>query len=315
LHCYLNKCWTSWNDWQEQTVPVGAGPHSLTWTYYNYKGWTWVGDYEGAYLDNVTVLARPTVTAVSPASGPVAGGSRVRLTGTGFTGATAVRFGTTPGTGLTVNSDTSINVTAPAHISGTVYVTVTTPGGTSTTPQVSRFLYAIRPGVTAVSPTGGPTTGHTRVTLTGTGFTGATAVRFGTTAGTSMVVNSSTRITVSSPAHTSGTVYVTVITPGGTSTTPQVSRFLYAVRPGVTAVSPTSGPAAGGTRVTLTGSGFTGATAVRFGTTAGTGLTVNSATSISVTSPAHAAGIVDVRVTTAGGTSSIVAGDRFTYTA
>ncbi|WP_310305549.1 IPT/TIG domain-containing protein, partial [Sphingomonas sp. BE270] len=49
--------------------------------------------------------------------------------------------------------------------------------------------------------------------------------------------------------------------------------------PTVTAVSPTSGPAAGGTAVTITGTGFTGATAVKFGATSATGITVVSATS------------------------------------
>jgi PKD repeat protein len=264
-------------------------------------------------VDYITVSARPTVTSVSPAAGPMAGGSWVTLTGTGFTGATAVRFGTTAGTGLSVNSDTSITVTAPAHTSGTVYVTVTTPGGTSATPQVSRFTYAVPPGVTSVSPAGGPMAGGTRVTLTGTGFTGATAVRFGTAAGTGLSVNSATNITVTAPAHASGTVYVTVTTPGGTSATPQVSRFTYAVPPGVTAVSPASDPVAGGARVTLTGTGFTGATAVRFGTTAGTGLSVNSSTRITVTAPAHTAGTIYVTVTTPGGTSANTSGSRFAY--
>ncbi|MDP3377013.1 MAG: IPT/TIG domain-containing protein, partial [Brevundimonas sp.] len=84
--------------------------------------------------------------------------------------------------------------------------------------------------------------------------------------------------------------------------------------PTVTALSPTSGSAAGGTIVTLTGTGFTGATAVSFGATAASAFTVNSATSITATAPAGT-GTVDVTVTTAAGTSATAgSGNDYTYT-
>jgi len=85
--------------------------------------------------------------------------------------------------------------------------------------------------------------------------------------------------------------------------------------PTVTGVSPSSGTINGGTTVTITGTNLTGATAVHFGTTAATNVNVVSATSITATSPAHAAGIVDVTVTTPSGTSAISAADQFTYAA
>ncbi len=102
------------------------------------------------------------------------------------------------------------------------------------------FTYVVIPvpAVTAVSPAGGSTAGGTRVTLTGTAFTGATAVRFGTTAGTDLVVEGDTQITVSSPAHTAGIVGVTVTTPGGTSVAVAADQFTYSAPPAVTAVSP-----------------------------------------------------------------------------
>ncbi len=86
------------------------------------------------------------------------------------------------------------------------------------------------------------------------------------------------------------------------------------VPPAVTGISPVSGPWVGGTSVTITGSGFSGATAVDFGTTAASSFTVNSAgTQITATSPAEAAGTVDVTVTTGSGTSATSAADQFTY--
>jgi hypothetical protein len=79
----------------------------------------------------------------------------------------------------------------------------------------------------------------------------------------------------------------------------------------VTAVVPNTGPS--GTPVVITGTNFTGATAVKFGTTAATTFTVNSATQITATSPAGT-GTVDVTVTTPSGTSAVSAGDKFAYT-
>ncbi len=85
--------------------------------------------------------------------------------------------------------------------------------------------------------------------------------------------------------------------------------------PTVTSISPTAGTTAGGTSVTITGTNFTGATAVKFGATNATGFTVDSATQITATSPAGAAGIVDVTVTNANGTSAISAADQYTFVA
>jgi hypothetical protein len=83
--------------------------------------------------------------------------------------------------------------------------------------------------------------------------------------------------------------------------------------PSVTTLSPTSGPTAGGTTVTITGTNLSGATKVSFGTAAATTVNVTSPTSLSATSPAGS-GTVDVTVTTAGGTSPTTSADRFTYT-
>jgi IPT/TIG domain-containing protein len=71
----------------------------------------------------------PVVTGVSPATGPLAGLTPVTVTGSGFTNATGVRFGTVAATNLAVAGDTQLTVTSPpATASGAVDVTVTTPG-------------------------------------------------------------------------------------------------------------------------------------------------------------------------------------------
>lgn len=86
------------------------------------------------------------------------------------------------------------------------------------------------------------------------------------------------------------------------------------VAPAVTSVSPTGGPPAGGTTVTITGTNMGSATAVKFGATNAASIVSNTATQIVAVSPAGASGQVDVKVTNAGGTSATVAGDKFTYT-
>jgi hypothetical protein len=107
-----------------------------------------------------------------------------------------------------------------------VNVTVTTPGGTSTNVVGDLYGYGA-PVVTSVSPNSGGTGGGTSVTLTGTGFVSGATVKFGTIAGTSVVVVSSTSITVKSPAEGAATINVTVTTPGGTSATSAGNKYTY----------------------------------------------------------------------------------------
>jgi uncharacterized repeat protein (TIGR02543 family) len=105
---------------------------------------------------------------------------------------------------------------------------------------------------------------------------------------------------------------------GSSYTIPPGGSTLYAhwtaIRPAITKISPTSGPPAGGTKVTITGSGFTGATKVVFGGVAARSFTVVSSTKITAVSPAHAASTLNIHVTSPGGTSAQTAADQFRYT-
>src|SRR5262249_39120490 len=71
----------------------------------------------------------PTVSAVSPTSGSVNGGTTVTVTGTGFLSGATVKFGGIAATGIAVNSSKSITATTPAHGAGTVDVSVTNSDG------------------------------------------------------------------------------------------------------------------------------------------------------------------------------------------
>ena len=126
-------------------------------------------------------MTPPAVSSISPISGPITGGTVVTITGTNFTGATAVMFGNTAATSFTLDSATQITATAPAEVVGVVDITVAINGVASPVTANDQFTY-VGPLVTSISPSSGPMTGGTVVTITGFNFTGATAVMFGSTA-------------------------------------------------------------------------------------------------------------------------------------
>ncbi len=257
----------------------------------------------------------PTVTGISPSAGPAAGGGGpVTISGTGFTGATAVNFGTTSAISFTADSDTQITATPPPGTVGAVDVTVTTPSGTSATSADDWFIYKALPTVSSVTPSSGPTAGANVVTIEGTGFSGVTAVKFGAT---DAVAFSNLGLTLISavPPPGVGTVDVTVTATGGTSVTVPADQYSYTGPPPpiVTGLDVQRAPATGGTPVFIAGTGFTGTTAVKFGATSATSFTVVSDTQITAVSPAGT-GTVDVTVTTPVTTSVTVPADQFTYT-
>src|SRR6202035_5852832 len=146
----------------------------------------------------------PTITGISPNSGPGTGGTVVTITGTNFStasGATTVAFGGTAGTSVSCSSTTSCAASSPVG-SGTVDVTATVGGQTSATGAVDLFTYAPTPApaVSSISPAGGPAARGTVVTITGTDFSPtATTVNFGGTAGTWVSCTSSTTCSATSP--------------------------------------------------------------------------------------------------------------------
>jgi hypothetical protein len=152
--------------------------------------------------------------------------------------------------------------------------------------------------------------------MSGTGFLSVSAVRFGPSSNASFSVISDTTLQIVSPPHAAGLVNVWVTNHLGTSVSAAPSWFNYKVitgpAPTITAMSVHTGPADGGTAVTVTGTGFTGATLVRFGATSASFTVVND-TTITTTSPAHATGLVNVFVSTQNGTNPAVAADQFSY--
>lgn len=258
---------------------------------------------------------RPTpppvvATGITPASGPSTGGQTVRITGSGFLPGTTVTFDGVPATRVTATPDgTSLTAVTPAGAVGSAAVVVRSLGGASAPLGYTYLAGGEAPQVTGVTPRQGPTSGGSTVTITGTGLTGATGVTFGGVPATGVTVNATgTAITATTPAAARpGTVPVVVRFRAGTAA---AGPFTY-VAPTIGRVSPGQGPAAGGTRVRITGTGLRLATGVTFDGRPGTGLTRNADGSLSVTTPPGVAGSADVAVLLPG--ADAVARGAFRY--
>ncbi|MGE3856447.1 MAG: IPT/TIG domain-containing protein [Dehalococcoidia bacterium] len=271
-----------------------------------------------------TIPGQPTVTAVSPASGPA--GTAVTITGSGFTSPATVTFGGAAATNVTVLSGNQISATVPAGTSSGA-VTVLVSGATGAVGGLTNgFTYAATvaqptsfPSLTSVTPTTGATTGGTTLTLNGSGFTTGATVSIGG-APASVVSVGSAQIVVTTPPGPTGAATVLVTNPGG-AITGLANAFTYSTSTGstttsgpisISGVSPSSGPSAGGTSILINGAGFqTGATVTISGINV-TG-TVLSSSQIAASTPAvTGTGSVTVTVTNPDGTSASLP-SAFTY--
>ncbi len=210
----------------------------------------YVKDLEGGTATNLgayAYLAAPTISSLTPATGPTAGGNTITIHGTGFSTATSVSFGSAQATPTVVN-DTQLVVAVPAGTAaGAITIGVTTSGGSVT--ATTTYQYVDTPTLEALSPNAGPTTGGNAVTITGTGFNTTLAVTFGGTPASFTVV-SPTQIVALAPAGTAGFVDVTVTTAGGSATASEA--YTYVAAPAFI-LSPASGPTSGGTLVNIRG--------------------------------------------------------------
>ncbi|HKC27773.1 MAG TPA: IPT/TIG domain-containing protein [Jatrophihabitans sp.] len=170
------------------------------------------------------------------------------------------------------------------------------------------------PTVNGLSRNSGATHGGGHLTVRGTDFTSVTGVYFGGVRAAAYKVLSPRRLDVTVPQHEPGWVDVRITTTHGGTAAVKADRFEYVLPPAVSAISPPDGSTAGGETVTVTGSMFRSVTQVSFGGTAATSVKVISPTSLTAVAPAHAAGQVDVVVTTAYGRSAVNPNDQYTYT-
>src|SRR6266508_3096180 len=245
--------------------------------------------------------AAPSISGFSPTSGPA--GCQVIISGSGFSGVTAITFN---GHSATFTQNSSSQITATVAASATTGpIAVTQPNGTATSSSDFTVASTSCPKISSFSPGSGLV--GTSVTVNGTNFTGVNAVVFNTTQANGYSVDSSTKITASVPlGATSGPIKVTAS--GGTGSS--LSSFTVTSSdsfdvtsppaPTISSFSPSSGPV--GTPVTINGSNFVNVSKVTFSNVSAS-FTVNSSTKITATVPS---GATDgrIRVTTPGGTAT-----------
>ena len=265
--------------------------------------------------DRFTYLG-PTVTRIDPAIGQEIGGDHVWLYGASLQDGMIVRFGETKSQYGATCQDTTWCMTISPSGTGVVNVSVEVNGVRSGQSAGSLFTYAKYPTVAGVVPASGPATGGTSVTVAGTNFStnpGATTIVFGSKPATKVSCTPTQCMATTPPG--AATVDVVVSVNNLASKKSASSRFSYV--PVVTGLTPSNGPANGGTQVQIMGAGFF---ADKFGSQASVAFGPNQASYAVCSSPASCtakspagSGTVDVRVTLDGYTSGVTPADKFSY--
>lgn len=266
---------------------------------------------------NTCAVPPPTVKAIAPTSGLSTGGTEVRVTGSGFDPGAGLLIDGIPAANVTVVNDTTITATTPG--SANLYpvdVEVVNPGSEPVLLD-NAFVYVAPPveRITALNPRTGSTAGGEAVIIKGVDFAEGIVVSFfGRPAADVEVLDSST-LRVITPVGVTGRVNVNVRNPGEAPYTYE-NGFRYVDRPPrlVTGVRPARGAEAGGTEVTITGSGFANGAAVTFGRNPARRVTVESSTRITAVTPPGRLGEVRVGVQNPGLPVALLE-DAFTYVA
>jgi hypothetical protein len=264
----------------------------------------------------------PSLSSLSPATGPDTGGTSVGVSGANFAAGVTVLF---DGVAASVSQVTATTLTAltPPHADGPVTVTVQNPDGQSAS-LAAAFTYQVPPPppapvLSGVAPATGLTTGGDAVVLSGSAFAAGATVTFGGVAATVVSTNGTT-LDVKTPPHAAGGVAVAVRNPDGqTATLPAAYTYQAPVvglpAPVLASVTPAHGPAGQATTVTLSGSGFLTGMTVTFGGVAGTVIGLVFDGSATVATPPGAAGAVDVMVHNPDGQASNLLAGAFTFDA
>ncbi|MGH7150043.1 MAG: IPT/TIG domain-containing protein, partial [Planctomycetota bacterium] len=271
----------------------------------------------------VEVLAAPPdATSVSRNCASMGGGTGITVDGTGFLAGADVVLGDGIGTGTAVPNSTTITTTAPAHAPGAVDVVVIAQDG-----QEDRLpgaiLYGAGVSIDSIFPAVGSTAGGTTATILGSGFANGCAVTIGGACGVTFV--DATRLEVVLPGNgLGGSPFDVVVTnPGGgscgTATLFGAFTVVSGSDPTITSVTPSSGPHAGASAVTIIGTGFTPGATVRFGADLSDGTGGSLATTTLVTpnqidllTPPGPSGPTSLLITNTTGQVARLAGG-FTY--
>ena len=228
----------------------------------------------------VTSSATPVLALVSPNNGSTAGGTSVTLTGTNFTGATAVSFGGTAATGFIVNNATTITATTPAHAAGLVNVAVITPGGSATLTNGYTYSSVPAPTVGPVSAMVAANSSANPITLSLSGGA-ASSVSVASAPSHGSASASGTSITYTPTAGFSGADSFTYTATNTTGTSSPATVTITVSAPTLAIIPTTLPDGTQGTAYSQTVSASGGTAPYSYAITAGTlptGLSLNTST-------------------------------------
>ena len=257
----------------------------------------------------VAPLPPPELREVSPARGSSLGGLVVAILGADFADGATVCFGGAPAV-VRFLTHKELSVTTPAvAIAGEVAVAVVNPDGASSQLEAA-FTFEGLPAaeITGITPTSGPTTGGTRVTIEGNRFTRDCAVFVGREHPRDFVWKSATELAiVTAPRKQSGVVDIEVAVPGAPrAVMKNAFRYDAVPAPLITSVSPTVGAVAGGTEITVSGKNFLKETVVLVDGKAPRAVKLVDATTLELKAPPGEAGkMVDVVVRNPDGKEAV----------
>ena len=255
-------------------------------------------------------FATPLVRSLRPSFGPSQGGTTVYVTGEGFGGATdgdaVCRFGGATVVPATVVRPTLLRCQVPAREASAELAVAVEVGfnGVDFSNDGVRFSYKLDALVRAVTPSLGPASGGTAVTITGDGFDAHDDLfcTFGDAEPVVVEQASSSALLCTAPAHSAGEVELRISSSeGAAASSAAIAEFEYYAPPSVGELSPTHGPDSGGTLVLVRGTGFvvdSPSAMCRFGGDAVvSAVSVPDSTTVVCQAPSHKAGEVAVEVT------------------
>lgn len=155
----------------------------------------------------------PVLLSVSPADGPVAGGTEVEVRGVLLRSDCTISFGNAAATSLHFVNSELLEITTPAHAAGAVNVSLHC--GSDSDVLANGFLYR-NAGATlsSVTPSSGSTSGGTFVRITGTGFVPSCWPLFGGIASPEARVEDAGNIVAVVPPHAAGAADVQLVCTG-----------------------------------------------------------------------------------------------------
>ncbi|TCK18886.1 parallel beta-helix repeat protein [Thiogranum longum] len=280
------------------TTPQGliSGPTDINLQYDS--GASGADFLAGAFTyDNISI------TSISPLQGPAGGGTQLRVEGSLFTSPMSVLIGGVSATDINVLDEGLLLVTTPSGVSSTtVDVSLSVPGTPVSATLANVFSYAAS-NIGSITPSTGSTQGGALVTINGSDMPNNATVSFGGVLATNVTLIDKDTLSAIAPPNSAGTITVSVSDASGTLNLPNAFTYV-APPPQISSISPSSGLAAGGSNVTISGSDFQSGLSATIGGQNLTALAYVDSNTVTGAVPVLPLGTADVTVTNSDGQST-----------